>query len=233
MTLFLFPNALSSQAPSALWLSPAVYEAAAALDSIIAESPKAARLFFKHLSLQRQDLPLALYNKKTKASDLDFLLKPLEEGQKLGLISDAGLPCLADPGSLLVLKARSKGFPVQAFSGPCSITLSLILSGLPSQKFAFHGYLPQSLEQRKERFVALEKISRVEKRTEIFIEAPHHSQKCLEEMIRFLSPKTLLSLSCDLQSSSEFTLTKNIQDWKKSKLPDIHKKPCVFLFASS
>lgn len=232
MTLYLFPNALSKESSPDLWLSPALYEAAAELDSVIAESPKASRLFFKSLSLQRQELPLAIYNKKTPDKDLDFLLEPLKKGQKLGLLSDAGMPCVADPGSRLVKLARKSCFPVIAFTGPCSITLSLVLSGLPSQSFAFHGYLPSKESERKELLSELEKASLRSKRTEIFIEAPHRSQESLKEFLRLLRPATLLSVSCDLHSPSEFTMTHSIQQWQKLDLPDLHKRPAVFLFSA-
>lgn len=227
--LLLLPNVLGEVAHHELFLPASVDRAVESLDGLIAESEKGGRRFLARFNLDKkaQDVPLALLNEHTKKDEIDFLLEPIRKGERWGLISDAGLPCIADPGYELVFRARNSGILVQAFSGPSSILLSLMLSGLPGQHFTFHGYAPMepALPLRR-----LEKRSQEEKSTQIFIEAPYRSQKFLETLLETLDPETLLACAWDLTLPTQGILSQPVALWKKSPLPNLTKKPAVFLF---
>lgn len=227
--LLLLPNVLGDVAHHELFLPASVDKAVESLDGLIAESEKGGRRFlsrFKH-EKKPQDIPLALLNEHTKKDEIDFLLEPIRKGERWGLISDAGLPCIADPGHELVFRARNSGILVQAFNGPSSILLALMLSGLPGQNFTFNGYpIMESAPMLRK----LEKRSQEEKTTQIFIEAPYRSQKFLEALLENLDDSTLLACAWDLTLPTQGVLSQPVALWKKSPLPNLVKKPAIFLF---
>lgn len=229
--LLLLPNVLGDVAHHELFLPASVDKAVESLDGLIAESEKGGRRFlsrFKH-EKKPQDIPLALLNEHTKKDEIDFLLEPIRKGERWGLISDAGLPCIADPGHELVFRARNSGILVQAFNGPSSILLALMLSGLPGQNFTFNGYpIMESAPMLRK----LEKRSQEEKTTQIFIEAPYRSQKFLEALLENLDDSTLLACAWDLTLPTQGVLSQPVALWKKSPLPNLVKKPAIFLFRS-
>lgn len=230
--LLLFPNLLGDLPHHELYLPASVDKAVATLDGLIAESEKGGRRFlsrFKH-EKRPHDIPLALLNEHTKEDEYDFLLEPIRKGERWGLVSDAGLPCIADPGHALVMRARSSGIAVQAFSGPSSITLALMLSGLQGQRFAFHGYPPKDPELWIKK---LEKRSKEERgATQIFIEAPYRSKKFLDQLLSQLDEETLLGVAWDLTLPTQGVLSQQAVLWKKSPLPNLEKKSAIFLFSS-
>jgi 16S rRNA (cytidine1402-2'-O)-methyltransferase len=147
-----------------------------------------------------------------------------------GLISEAGCPAVADPGAILVALAHKEGIQVHPMVGPSSILLALMGSGLSGQNFAFHGYLPAKSELRQKRLRVLEKDSRQEKRTQIFIETPYRNMQMLETLINTCAPNTRICVATDLTLASESINTRTTLEWRRQGLPSIDRQPTVFLF---
>lgn len=229
--LLLLPNLLSDQKHHELYLPASVDKAVATLDGLIAESDKEGRRFLSRFQTKKpvNEMPIALFNEHTPYEDIDFLLKPIREGQRWGLISDGGLPCIADPGSSLVKRARESGIVVQAFVGPSSILLSLMLSGLPGQRFCFQGYIDKDEEKRKKDILRLEKVSKAEQMTQIFIETPYRNRHTLETLLSTLSDNTRLCVAWNLTLSDQGVLSQPVHLWKKSPPPNLEKRNAIFL----
>lgn len=230
--LILLPNFLGGQRDWKEFFADPVAQAMANLDGLIAESAKGGRAYLSCFATKKpaHNIPIALLNEHSTASDHDFLLEPVMKGEQWGLVSDAGLPCIADPGAALVARANVLKLKVEAFSGPSSLTLSLMLSGLPSQRFAFHGYLRR---EREEHLKQLEKRSAEEKATQIFIEAPYRNQATLEALCSLLKSDTHLCVAWDLTLPSQSVITQTVRQWRNAPLPDINKKPAIFLIHCS
>lgn len=233
--LLLFPNLLGDSPHHNLFLPESVDRAVRSIDGLIAESEKGGRRFLSRFKLEApvHTYPLALYNEHTPDGDIDFFLEPIHKGgERWGLVSDCGLPCIADPGAKVVRRARALGIAIRAFSGPCSITLALMLSGMNGQRFTFNGYLPKGEEERKNSLLKIEKRAHSEMSTEIFIEAPYRNDKTLETIVETLSENTVLSIAWDLTLPTQGVHTQKIATWKKSPLPSLHKRSATFLIGS-
>lgn len=231
--LVLLPNFLSEEA--ALETLPAMLgEKVSCLAGIIAENEKEARRYLKHFSFKDgrtfRDIPIRLLNEHTSKEELQELLVPILQGEFWGIISDAGLPCIADPGATLVALAKQKGVQVEAISGPSSIVLALMLSGLSAQRFYFQGYLERDPEKLRAEIRMLEKESKQRNCTQVCIEAPYRSMSLFTALLQTLEENTKLSISCDLTSKTEMSETLSIKAWKKRDQPDLQKKPTIFLF---
>jgi len=198
------------------------------LDGVIGESQKEVlKLFGKFGSkFGANRTPFAVLDEHTKKEDIPFLAEPILKGETWGYMSDAGLPCLADPGAELVLYLRSKGVEIKALPAPSPIFYALMLSGLPAQKFFFHGYLPRDKRDLKDMLLSFE-----DGITHYFIEAPYRNLATFESILQTLKPKTLLSLATALFTPEEKVTTKNIHDWRNSEIPLIEDLPTVFLIA--
>jgi 16S rRNA (cytidine1402-2'-O)-methyltransferase len=231
--LILLPNLLSPDLPWEPFLPASVANAVKSLNGLIAESEKEGRRFLRrfvsHETLER--MPIRLLNEHTNPSELDSLLDPVAGGQIWGLISDAGLPCLADPGALLVKRAIARSLAVQTLAGPSSIIFALQLSGLNGQRFSFHGYLPRDIVELKVRLLALERRSKEEDATQIWIEAPYRSQKMADIVIQALHPETLFCIAHSITQPNESVRVQPIKDWRKEPL-HLEKVPAVFLLHS-
>jgi len=225
--LFLLPNLLNKEAHPDVFFPASVSRAAQKLDGLIAESEKEGRAFLKRLGVPFRETPIHLLNKHHR--EYDKLLQPIRKGETWGLISDAGLPIIADPGYQLVARARDFNIAIQAFVGPSSIILSLMLSGLPSQNFAFHGYLPRHPEKRLQ---DLELRSREEEATQLFIEAPFRNDRLLQKLLETLEDSTRLCVAWDLTFPTQGVETHLVAEWKKRTLPSLHKKPAIFLLCA-
>lgn len=236
-TLLLFPNVLNEETVHDRVLPKSVDEAVGRIDGLIAESEKGARRFLRRFAFEPpktfRDIPIQLLNEHTTDKQLDELLVPILKGQCWGLISDCGVPCLADPGSNLVFKARKKGVAIDSFAGPSSILLALILSGLGAQRFTFHGYLPKEEGELHQAVKEMQKRSAQEKSTHLFIEAPYRNEKLLANLLKVLSDSTLLCVATDLTTSLQSVVTKSVKEWKSSPIPQIDKRPTVFLLRQS
>lgn len=230
-SLILLPNLLGEFSDHRPFLPSSVDAAMESIDGLIAESETAGRRYLGRFRTKKpaREIPIALLNKNTGNEDYDFLLEPIRKGENWGLISDAGLPCVADPGYLLVRRARQLGLQIQLFPGPCSFLMALMLSGLPGQAFFFHGYLPKEPTARDKKIQELETLSLRNQATQIFMEAPHRNQHTLESLLKILKDTTYLSVVWDITSPNQGAMTQAVQIWKKIPLPNISKKNVVFL----
>jgi 16S rRNA (cytidine1402-2'-O)-methyltransferase len=231
--LYLFPNLLAD-AQSHLGQLPANVDAAVAqITHLIAENEKEGRRFLRRFTFPAsrtfREIPIRLLNEHSTEDDKKELLKEMKQGGIWGLVSDCGMPCLADPGADLVLMARESGIAVETFAGPSSILFALVLSGLGGQHFTFHGYLPKEESQLILELKKIEKLSLKEKSTHLFIETPYRNLRMLEKILSCLDDQTRLSIACDLTAPTQFVQTKKIRDWKKNPLPAIDKRPSVFV----
>lgn len=200
------------------------------LDEFIVENEKTARHFLgaiKH-SKPIREITLKTLNEHTIDKDLPALLSSLIAGKDVGLMSEAGCPGVADPGAKLAALAHLKGIRVAPLVGPSSILLSLMASGLNGQRFTFLGYLPSDKAARIAQLKEIEKHSK-QQITQIFIETPYRNQHMLDDILANCHGDTRLCIACNISLQDEYIVTKRIKEWKQSILPDLHKKPTVFL----
>ncbi|WP_332855864.1 SAM-dependent methyltransferase [Duganella sp. S19_KUP01_CR8] len=234
-TLFLIPNTLGETEALASVLPEQVQQITSQLDYFVAENAKTARAFLKLVNAQHplakplQEITICELNVNTPAAALAGLLAPLLAGRDGGLVSEAGVPAVADPGADLVRLAHQHNIPVRPLVGPSSLLLAVMASGLNGQSFAFNGYLPTDAAQRTTRIKELELRSRKEKQTQLFIETPYRNAAMLEALIAACAPGTLVCVATDLSLPSETIRTMTASQWKSAKAPDFHKKPTVFL----
>ncbi|KGF78473.1 SAM-dependent methyltransferase [Massilia sp. JS1662] len=243
-TLYLIPNTLgpTEAAPHALShiLPEQVQDIASRLDYFVAENAKTARAFLKLVAIDHplarplQEIQIAELNVNTPPQALAALLAPMLDGRDAGLVSEAGVPAVADPGADLVRLAHQHGVPVRPLVGPSSLLLAVMASGLNGQSFAFNGYLPTDAGQRTKRIQQLEQRSRSEKQTQLLIETPYRNGAMLEALVASCQPGTLVCVATDLSLPTEAVRTQTAAKWKAQlaagKAPDFHKKPTVFLF---
>ena len=194
----------------------------------VAENAKSARGFLSAAGLKPRELSINELSEHTSAAQVPQLLQPLREGRALGLLSEAGCPAIADPGASLVEAAQREGFRVVPLVGPSSITLALMASGLEGQRFAFCGYLPRDVSQRRDRIRELEARSHREGETEIFIETPYRNDAMVAALLDTCAPTTRLCIAADLTLASEAVHTRAIGEWRRSR-PALGKRPAVFL----
>ena len=231
-TLYLIPVTLGDDNISQV-LPPDVVKIAQNLENFVVESEKSARHFLSTIKTAKpvRELTLNLLNEHTLDKDVSALLTPLLAGKDVGLMSDAGCPGIADPGAKLIELAHQKGIRVVPLVGPSSILLSLMASGLNGQQFAFLGYLPVDKQARNLKLKEIEKRSQTHKETQIFIETPYRNQHMLEAILSTCHANTRLCIASQVSLEDEFVVTKRISEWKQSALPDLHKKPTVFLIS--
>ncbi len=229
-TLYLIPVTLGDDSITNV-LPSDVVSIAQQLDTFVVESEKSARHFLGTIKTIKpvRELGLHLLNEHTEVASLPALLTPLLAGRDVGLMSDAGCPGVADPGAKLVELAHQKGIRIVPLVGPSSILLSLMASGLNGQQFAFLGYLPIDKTARNQKLKDIEKRSLSHKETQLFIETPYRNQHMLEAILSVCQSNTRLCVACDISLASEMIVTKTIAAWKKMPLPDLHKRPTVFL----
>ncbi len=223
--LYLLPNFLGEGLEPTSFFPHVVGEVVPTLDGLIAESEKGARRFLKQFHPTFREVPILLLNEHT--DEIDTLLAPLQKGERWGLISDAGLPVLADPGARLVRRLHSLKIPVHTFPGPSSLVYALQLSGLSAQNFTFHGYPPRDLKALKEKLRTLPK-----NQTHLFIEAPYRTDKLLQTLIEGLQEETDLSVAWNLTLPTQGVRTDKIAKWKSKGL-SLGKVPAVFVIRGS
>ena len=201
------------------------------LDYFIVENEKTARFYLGALNLHKpiNQLHFEVLTQTTPPEDITHYLTPLLEGLDVGLLSESGCPGVADPGSKMVALAHQKDIKVIPMTGPSSIILALMASGLNGQQFKFHGYLPSEKEDRIKKIILIENESSKYHETQIFIETPYRNQHIFNDLVDKLQDKTKLCIALDMTSENEFILTKSVKDWKKVTALDLKNKPCVFL----
>lgn len=228
--LYLLPCPLGEDALETL---PAyVVEKLHSLTWLVAERAKTTRHFIKATHPPK---PIAEYrieelNEHTPLEELENLIKPVLEGNDLGVLSEAGCPGVADPGAKLVELAHKKGVEVVPLVGPSSILLALMGSGMNGQSFAFNGYL--STKSPADDLKRLEQLAIKHRQTQLFIETPYRNKAIIEHALRILQPSTKFCIAADLTLDTQFIRTKTIAEWRKTQLPDLAKRPAVFLIFS-
>lgn len=196
----------------------------------IVENVRTARRFLKKTdpAIVIDELRFYELNKHTSPDEIAAYLAPLAKGESVGVISEAGCPAIADPGADIVAIAQRKGYTVVPLVGPSSILLSLMASGFNGQSFAFHGYLPIDQNERTQAIKKLESRIYTEHQTQLFIETPYRNDKLAEELLRSCRPGTRLCIAANISCEEEYIRTRSIAEWK-GKLPNLHKKPTIFL----
>lgn len=230
-TLYFIPVPLAESTTPQQVVPPEVISRMHSLQHFIVENEKTARQFLAASGhpVPIRELTFALLTKDTQPKDLPALLQPLQKGLDVGLMSEAGCPGIADPGAALAAVAHQKNIRVAPLIGPSSLLLGLMASGLNGQRFTFLGYLPSDKSERIKAIKGIEFDSRKQQATQLFIETPYRNQHMLEDLIANLQPQTKLCVACNITAEDELIVTRTAAEWKKTSLPDVHKKPTVFL----
>lgn len=229
-TLYLIPTTLG-KTPSNNSLPEYTLEIIRKLDVFAVENIQSAVKFLQWVGETVPEFKIDFYqlNKKTPEHEVFSFLKPLKSGRDMGVLSEAGAPGIADPGSILVKMAHKNGIRVVPLIGPSSILLAMMASGFNGQSFSFHGYLPIDAKGRKQAIIQLEGESRRHDRTQIFMEAPYRNNEMLKSILDTCRPETKLCIATDITLESEFIVSKEIGEWKKKGLPELHKRPSIFI----
>ncbi len=229
-TLYLIPVTLGDDLIQKA-LPPDVVSITQKLDTFVVENEKTARRFLGAIKTHKpvRELVMLTLNEHTTDQELPALKASLLEGRDIGLMSEAGCPGVADPGAKLAALAHRKGIRVAPLVGPSSILLGLMASGLDGQRFTFLGYIPSEKAARVQKLREIEQTSRKNRETQIFIETPYRNQHLLEDILASCNGETRLCIACNVSLEDELIVTKRIADWKNTSLPDLHKKPTVFL----
>ena len=202
------------------------------LDYFIVENTRTARRFLSKaaLGLKIDELEFVELNEHTVAGEaIERMIAPVLEGRSAGVISEAGVPGVADPGALVVEAAHRKGIRVVPLIGPSSILLAVMASGLNGQQFAFNGYLPVKGPERQRAIRFFERRAHQEHQSQLFIEAPYRNQKLAEELLQTLQAETRLTIAMDLTAPTEWIRTLRVAEWRKTKLPELNKRPAIWI----
>lgn len=200
------------------------------ISTYVVEAVRTARRYLSAAGLKGhvQDLEFHELNEHTTPEEVETLMKLFDDGRDVGLITEAGLPAVADPGAQLVRLCHRHGVEVVPMSGPSSLMLALMASGLNGQSFAFLGYLPAKTEERRQALRSIEKHSSTAKQTKIFIETPYRNDSLLADILSVCRADTEVCIAANITMPDAFIRTKTAGEWKKS-VPTIGKRPCVFL----
>jgi len=228
--LYLIPVPISEDDNSDL-LYPLLDKTVNSVDEFIVEDLKTARRSLRKIGFKGEfdKMIFHLLNEHTHLKGIEKFLSSAEKGKNICLMSEAGMPCIADPGSEIVKLAHKKNIKVVPLYGQSSIFLALAASGLSGQNFCFHGYLPKSQNERKKKLKELEKSIFSNNQTQIFIETPYRNNHLLEDILSTCSSETLLCFAVNITGSSEKIITKSIAEWKREELPNLDNLPSVFL----
>ena len=227
--LYLIPSPLGENDPSEVIPLP-VLKSLEGFRTFVVEEVRTARRYLSKAGLKGKIDGLEFFelNEHTEASTVESYLKLFNDGNDVALISEAGLPAVADPGAQLVALAHRHGIEVIPAVGPSSLMMSLMASGLNGQSFAFCGYIPAKTDERKSKLKLLEKVSGQLKQTQIIIETPYRNDSLFKDMLSTCSPSTRLCIAANITMPDAYIKTKTIAQWKKEVIT-IGKRPCVFL----
>lgn len=226
--LYLIPTPLGENDPAEV-LPRQVLERACSLRCFVVEELRTARRFLSRYGLKGhiEELDFHILNEHTAPAEVEAML-PLFDGQDVGLLSEAGLPAVADPGAALVALCHRHGIEVVPMVGPSSLMLALMASGLNGQSFAFRGYIPAKTDERRAALKDLEKQSRALNQSQILIETPYRNDTLFADMLQGLSPATRLCVAADITLPTQLIKTETVAQWRKTPLT-IGKRPCVFI----
>ena len=227
--LFLIPSPLGDNDPAEV-IPAGVLSMLPSISTYVVEAVRTARRYLSAAGLKGhvQDLEFHELNEHTTPEEVDALMKLFDDGRDVGLITEAGLPAVADPGAQLVRLCHRHGVEVVPMSGPSSLMLALMASGLNGQSFAFLGYLPAKTEERRQALRSIEKHSSTARQTKIFIETPYRNDSLLADILSVCRADTEVCIAANITMPDAFIRTKTAGEWKKS-VPTIGKRPCVFL----
>ena len=227
--LYLIPTTLGDNEPLEV-LPLSVKKVIEELDTFIVENEKTARKFIKRITPRKSQPSLTILKLDKYADQLEVrsYLDACEKGISIGLLSEAGVPAIADPGAEIVKLAHEKNIKVVPLVGPSSIILAMMASGFNGQNFTFNGYLPIDTSERKKAIKSLEKLSKEKNQSQIFIETPYRNEKMFTDLKSTLTPTAKLCIACHITLPDEYIRTLEIKDWK-SEHPDLHKKPTIFI----
>lgn len=231
--LYLIPTTLGDNEPLEV-LPIAVKKVIEKTNHFIVENEKSARRFIKKITPRKPQPDLHIYklDKYTKVVETQHYLDVCMQGQNVGLLSEAGVPAVADPGAIIVSLAHQKNIQVIPLVGPSSIIMALMASGLNGQNFAFNGYLPIDKTERKKKIKQLEKLSSEKDQSQIFIETPYRNEKMLKDLLQVLTPTTNVCIAVDITLPTEDIHTMTVKDWKNQSI-DMHKRPAIFIIHKS
>lgn len=227
--LYLIPSPLGDYPPEYV-LPASVLEKIREISRYVVEETRTARRFLSAAGLKGkiQSLEFRELNEHTEHSEVESFLSLFKDGNDVGLISEAGLPAVADPGALLVALCHRHGIKVVPLVGPSSLMLALMASGLNGQSFAFRGYLPAKTDERKKAIKDVEKCSASLRQTQIMIETPYRNDALMSALVSECRDNTRICIAADITLPDEMIQTKTVAQWKKNP-PQIGKRPCVFL----
>jgi 16S rRNA (cytidine1402-2'-O)-methyltransferase len=226
-SLYLVPTLLSEGAVNTIPSS--VKDVIADTDHYIVENLKSARRFIKAI-YKEKNIDACEFIEMDKHNNYSFeesFLNIIFEGKNIAVLSEAGAPCIADPGNKIVQAAHELEIEVVPLAGPSSILMALMASGFNGQQFTFHGYLPVDANERKTKLLQMEAQARKD-HTQIFMDTPYRNMKLLEEIIHVLKFDTMLTIACNLTAADQYIHTLPLSEWKKRK-PDLQKKPAIFI----
>lgn len=228
-SLFLIPNTLGEDNPENV-LPVTVLETLRELTHFIVENERNARRFLIRCKYLKPIDQIKFYelNKHTSKEDVYEFLEPCRQGINMGMISDAGAPGVADPGSDIVSLAHTDKIRVRPLTGPSSILLALMASGMNGQQFTFHGYLPVKPGERKASIKEIESKAKKTGYTQIFMETPYRNMALFASVLETCYEDSRLCIACDISLEREFILTQRIKEWKKERV-DLNKRPCIFM----
>ena len=227
--LYLVPTRLGDNPPLEV-LPLSIKKVVENTSHFIVENEKSARRFIKRISPKKPQASLVIFslNKFTDPSEIPSFLDPCLNGKPVGLLSEAGCPGIADPGSMVVQLAHDMNIRVVPLVGPSSIILAMMSSGMNGQNFAFNGYLPIDKKERRKRLKQLERLSSETGQSQIFIETPYRNNQLLSDIFQVLQSGTRLCIACDITLPDEFIKAKTVGDWHK-EVPDLNKRPAIFI----
>ncbi len=228
-SLYLIPTSLGETSFDRI-LPTYNIEVVSALKHFVVEDVRTARRFLKKANptIDIDTLTFFILNQHTSPEEISSFLRPMFNGNDLGVLSEAGCPAIADPGADVVAIAQKNNFKVIPLVGPSSILLALMASGFNGQSFAFNGYLPIQPAEKGKALRKLESKAIADNQSQIFIETPYRNMKMLEEILHSCQNSTLLCIAADITLETELIRTKSIQEWKKN-LPELNKRPCIFI----
>ena len=229
--LYLIPSPLGENDPAEV-IPAYVLESLKNFSTFVVEEIRTARRYLSKAGLKGKIEGLSFYelNEHTEQKEIEGYIKLFDNGNNVALISEAGLPAVADPGAQLVSLAHKHGIHVIPYTGPSSLMLALMASGMNGQSFAFCGYLPAKTEERRSRLKALEKLSSTSGQTQIFIETPYRNDSMMKDILSCCHDSTRVCVAANITMPDSYIKTLSVREWKKAGVT-IGKRPCVFILS--